>query len=234
MTKIAIDLSHHNSISNIGTIAKSVDFIIHKASEGFNYHDPAYKPRTELFAKNNVKYGAYHYAHGGNVQLETYNFIQSLTGNETILALDVEEKFPIIEEWCLEWLDTVKLATNKPCYIYMNGAFLRAYKWDTIAKEYPLWYARVEYTPGNTGIVTPWKNASIHQYSFQGRVNGIIGDVDLDHFIEQIESVVTEMDLKDTINVRDARRDNPDRKLTIEQWAADVFNMLTVLVRDKK
>lgn len=233
MRHAAIDISHHNNITGTNWWDNQLDLVIMKTSEGNIYRDPTYAKRSSELYSHRVNHGAYHYAQGGEVQAEVINFTGALTGYETMLALDVEESFPNMENWCLEWLDNVKMSTGKPVYIYMNQTFLRRYKWGEIARKYPLWYARPNSTPGNTGDVTPWKTASIHQYSFSGRIDGIAGNVDLNYLLDTIAEMVTTMDREDKINVRTALRPNPDRTITVEQWMQEVFNMLTVLVRDK-
>jgi lysozyme len=87
-----LDLSHHNSVSNLQAVKNAgIWGIIHKATEGTSYTDDKYAPRKNGFLEIGLLWGAYHFFHPGSVQAQVDHFLRVVGEDDTTLyALDWE------------------------------------------------------------------------------------------------------------------------------------------------
>lgn len=175
---------------DISSYQKSVDynaydFVLIKASEGYNFKDPGLdRHLTGLFGTSDPtpqdakNYGFYHYARpdlGNSPEQEGRSFLDFINGQigHCVMALDWEgSSLNYTTDWALAWLDYVKQQTGvKPLlYIQASQATLSRYA-KIAAADYGLWVA-------HWGAEQPsyknWQNWAIWQY--QG------SPLDLDYF----------------------------------------------------
>lgn len=88
-----LDLSHHNNVTSWPQAkAAGILGIIHKATEGTSLTDNMYGIRKPRVLSNGLKWGAYHFANGSNVQDQVNHFL-SVAGidQDTLYALDWED-----------------------------------------------------------------------------------------------------------------------------------------------
>jgi hypothetical protein len=95
----------------------------------------------------------------------------------------------MLSQRIFDWLDTVTTATGHPAFIYSYPSWFAAVGMtDTRLAQYPLFIA--SYNTCAT-IPTPWTTAVFWQYSATGTVNGVPGQVDLDHFFGTADQLNT-------------------------------------------
>lgn len=93
MTPRVADISHHNTVIDLGASADAGLWgIIHKASQGRAYRDPTYDKRRELANDAELLWGAYHFNTGDNVKDQVENFINAACpDDDTLMVLDYED-----------------------------------------------------------------------------------------------------------------------------------------------
>ena len=91
-TNVVIDLSHHNGKVDL-TAAKNAGLVgvIHKATQGWKYHDPMYATnRTQALAAG-LLWGAYHFGVGADGVAQADFFLSTVQADQAgLLVLDFE------------------------------------------------------------------------------------------------------------------------------------------------
>jgi GH25 family lysozyme M1 (1,4-beta-N-acetylmuramidase) len=184
MRKIGADLSHWNKITDWEKL-DSLDFIIHKCTQGEYYVDPTYENnKAEIRKLSRPIFGAYHFANGGDAIKEANHFLKNLGEfKNDILVLDWEINHSNPPVWCRKFLDYVKEKTGKTPYLYTNENRILSMSWKECI-DFPLWVAKYNLNDGQMG--TPpktgdWKEYKIWQFTSRGSVPGIEGNVDLNY-----------------------------------------------------
>ena len=88
-----IDISHGVTVADFRRVRQSKMLgVIHKASEGGDYADPAYAQRRPQAEAANLLWGAYHFGTGqySGEQQAAFFLAQARPGPRTLLALDLE------------------------------------------------------------------------------------------------------------------------------------------------
>lgn len=80
-----------------------------------------------------------------------------------------------------KWIAYVEAKTGRQPMIYTGGYFWEDNVKSTAFVDYPLWHAQY-CTNCCPNIANPWKKWAFWQYSSTGKVSGINGNVDLNHF----------------------------------------------------
>lgn len=188
---IVIDVSHHNSIQDWKKVAAAgVKGVYIKLTEGKSYVDEdAYK--NYLGAKNaGLRVGFYCYFHCTNDYKKEVDFFLNKLGDmkpDLPHCLDLEENKGQskvkVNAFALAWLGYIQKKTAITPILYTGYSFLSNFT-STVAK-YPLWIAR--YAGGskrtigfsNPGDSKVWKRWAMFQFTDEGRINGIRGNVDI-------------------------------------------------------
>jgi GH25 family lysozyme M1 (1,4-beta-N-acetylmuramidase) len=180
---------HWGEVRNSG-----VDFVIIKATESTNYTNPSYAADTADARRVGLMVGAYDFARPArpvrtSAIAEARHFIDVIgdTHDVGVLppALDLEQNGGLSDSeliaWTRTWLDTVMALTGRTPIIYTYKNFWSSSMASTSQfGAYPLWLAY--YNPSLGGLVGNWPNWTMWQYSAGGRVPGISGKVDMNHF----------------------------------------------------
>lgn len=89
---LVIDIFHGDPVQDFDAVkAFGIVGVIHKASEGTATTDQLYKVRRKAFTDIGMKWGAYHFFHGGQPKLEADVFLaKSDPDADTLVALDWE------------------------------------------------------------------------------------------------------------------------------------------------
>lgn len=195
-----IDVSQHQGDINWPSVFEAgISFVFIKATEGATVKDKKFDSNyTE--AKNAGLYvGAYHYAYPESMDdpiLEADYFIDTVTnagGFEGNLppVLDFETNQGSLNkdqlsEWARIWMERVmeKIGIKPIIYTYLD--FGRRNLNETLG-EYPLWFAR--YDVQQPEDFSGWSEWKFLQYSSNGYVPGIMGNVDLNEFNGSIEDL---------------------------------------------
>jgi len=185
------DASHYQNIdwSNLDT---NMDFAIFKATEGKTYSDPNfYESVQNARAFGMSMIGAYHFTHFSNSPFEEFeNFYENCYNAQFVdsVFLDLEDRSPDVDlEGQMFWISTfMKLCSTffQDVGIYTSSNYLREMKLQNFQElsKYNLWASDISSQP----IVLPWDSWYIWQYTFEGSVQGISGDVDLNLKIRSV------------------------------------------------
>lgn len=195
-----IDVSHFNGTINWSAVPKSeAAFVYHKATQGATYKDPMLSANMASLEQLGFLYGGYHFFvfSGDSVPDQVQNFLSCGIdfSKKGVLppVLDVEwQATPELNQYissnqaaCVaavqQWLSSVAQTTGRTPIIYTNTSFWHDYLGNPAGFEnYPLWIA--SYTPAPPALPPGWSNYTMWQYSEQGSVTGITGNVDQDLF----------------------------------------------------
>jgi GH25 family lysozyme M1 (1,4-beta-N-acetylmuramidase) len=192
-----IDVSHWNGTINWSKVAASGRrFVIMKATDGRKFDDPNYASNKARASAAGLVITAYHFARPdtrkGDAVAEADHFIDvaGLRVGNIIPVLDLERdggmSTSTLIDWTRAWLKEVKRLTRVRPMIYTGP-----YRWSTKMGDtkvfadhgYRLWLGH--WTTG-----TPWVPANdwggngwtFWQYTNCGKVPGVGGCVDLDHY----------------------------------------------------
>lgn len=89
---MVVDLCHFDAVTDFGAAkAAGVAGVIHKASQGAHYRDPAYAARRPQAIAAGLLWGAYHFGTSAPVPQQIDNFLAAAAPEATtLLALDYE------------------------------------------------------------------------------------------------------------------------------------------------
>lgn len=92
MIDTIVDLNHEDDVKSWSQAANAgVVAVIHKASEGATWSDPAYPTRRLNVAREGLLWGAYHFATGTDGTHQADHFLASvIPDKDTFVALDLE------------------------------------------------------------------------------------------------------------------------------------------------
>ena len=198
-TILGIDVSHHQGNINWQLVANDGKvFAFCKATEGRTYQDPRFIANMTGGMNAGIVMGAYHFARPDNntaIQ-DADNFLATASnyigGGFLPPVLDLEDPNSSthldqlftssqLTAWVQAWLDRVENQTGVKPILYLSSHY--AYYLSTSLTSYGLWIAKPGTSPttppNNTGN---WNDWLFKQYSWNGSVNGISGNVDLDVF----------------------------------------------------
>jgi len=188
-----IDVSHWQGDIDWNQVNQGgYEFAFVKATEGDGWTDPKFETNMNSGRDTGMLMGAYHFARpdlGNDAATEARYFVnvarEHLREGNLRPVLDLEVGAGLGKEalsyWVHEWISTVRDETGVEPILYVNSNYANNYL-DTSVARYDLWIAHWTYDTGatpNTGI---WDNWTFWQYSNQGSVPGITGNVDLDLF----------------------------------------------------
>jgi lysozyme len=188
-----VDVSHHQgNISWSEVYGAGYRFAFVKASEGVGWMDSNFVTNMDNGGDAGLLMGAYHFARpdlGNDAQDEALYFVSVarnyLKGGYLRPALDLEVGSSLGKEalsnWVHTWMETVKNETGIEPIIYVNSNYANNYLNTSVAK-YNLWVAHWTYDTNMTPNAGIWSSWDFWQYSNNGSVPGISGDVDLDIF----------------------------------------------------
>jgi len=197
---LGIDVSdHQGSIDWYHVAGAGYSFAFVKATEGEGWTGDA-AARQQNFETNmqgassvGMLVGAYHFARPdlGNSAADEARWFVDVAGDHIKPGylrpvLDIEVGADTLgnvalSRWVSEWIETVISETGVEPLIYTSADYAGNYL-DASLTRYDLWVAQWTYdttTSPNTGI---WDECVFWQYSDEGSVPGISGNVDLDIF----------------------------------------------------
>lgn len=165
-----------------------VQIVYIRSSEGSGVIDTRFRRNYAGFKAQGFKIGFYHFM-TARTQEEAREqarfFAETIEGTQPDcrLAVDFERAGGLTNRQAndivLAFLQETERLTGKACAIYSDAWAARTL-WEEALTVYPLWVA-------NYGVESPepngkWEVWAGWQYSDQGRIPGITGNVDLDHF----------------------------------------------------
>lgn len=194
--KKGIDVSYANRSIDWAKASEKIDFAILRSTFGsdlpsqtdYQFHYNALQCK-----KNNIPFGTYHFAYFVDEKkaLDEANFAIRMADlyKESVrfIALDIEEdseayakrlgKNPNWTQCALTFLNRIEEAGYTPV-LYSNQNWLINKLDYNLLKKYKLWYAAPM-------AEKPKYDCAIWQYSWEGKIDGIIGDVDMDYLYDE-------------------------------------------------
>ena len=183
-----IDVSHwQGSVDWRAVESDGIAFAFVKATEGATFTDPAFAAKWSGVGGTSIVRGAYHYFRpGADAAQQAAHFLRTvrLSAWDLPPVLDVETTDGVdratLERGVRTWLDAVSRATGKVPVIYTSRSFWQANLAGASFGEHALWVAH--YGAVEPAIPFGWPRWTFWQHSESGRVAGISGPVDLNHF----------------------------------------------------
>lgn len=195
---LIIDVSHNNGLIDWHKVAGNnpkVKGAFLKCSEGATNADKKFLLNVEGCRANGIPFGAYHFATWNNPDVikdgkqEAQFFISNLqkAGKidlKAVLDIESNKQIPYSRQMMVDYVkaftDEVIAVGYEPA-IYASPGFLNSYlPKDHPFTNIPLWIA--DYTaPINP--VPGWTKIWLHQYTEQGKIDGIITNVDLNRIL---------------------------------------------------
>lgn len=183
-----IDIYEGNNISDWSVIKNTdgIEVVIQKATQGTTHVDSLLNYRYAKIREAGLKLGFYHFAqyNSTNPIGEAKHFLEFIAGlkSDTVLWLDIE----IEDKWSKN--KAINFANSFIKYIQSQGFKIGIYTGNSFYNNYlkgnipevPLWIASYGRQP------SLYPNRASWQYSETGRLNGAVGYVDLDYFIDDI------------------------------------------------
>lgn len=169
-----------------------IDIVYIKSSEGTDYIDPYFRSHYEQAKDNNLNIGFYHFLTATTEEeaiAEARFFASVVNGlvSDCRLAMDFEVfdglSLTEINDISLAFLSEVENLTGKEVVVYSDAFNARNTFSSRVASAYPVWVAEYGTTEPEDGQWSTWIG---FQYTNQGRVSGISGNVDRDYFTPDI------------------------------------------------
>ena len=186
-----IDVSHFQKVIDWKQVRRGgIAFAFIKATEGSTLADFLFTRNWSEAKTAGVLRGAYHFFRPQISPLAQAQFLLRRLKDdpgELPPVLDVEvlsdDTSPNqVTDSARQWMKTVETELGKKPILYTGSAFWRnTLKNSTAFADHPLWVAH--YTSGPNPLVpTAWPKWTFWQFSQQGKLAGIDGNVDLDVF----------------------------------------------------
>lgn len=164
-----IDLSHHNGVVDLAQAAGSgITAVIHKATQGNLFVDPAYDGNLQKALAAGLLWGAYHFGTGDAGEEQAKHFLQTVhPGPSTLMALDIEanpQGPSMTLEEARDFVLLVHQQTGRWPGVY-GGYYLRqmlAAKSDPVLANCWLWLSQYDDKPTLPGN---WKDWTLWQYT---------------------------------------------------------------------
>jgi lysozyme len=185
-----IDVSHFQQNIDWQQVRRvGITFAFIKATDGVSLFDPFFNQNWTRARDAHIYRGAYHFFRPQlSADEQARFFLQKLRSDAGDLppVLDVEVLTSATPETVIagarKWLQIVKTELNCLPILYTGSAFWRnTLKNSKEFAEFPLWIAHYTIGP-NPLMPSAWPRWTFWQFSQQGKVAGITGNVDLDVF----------------------------------------------------
>lgn len=205
MEKRGIDISHHQGNIDFDKLKGNIDFAMVRTSYGAFYEDKKYKQNIAGLEKIGVPYGLYHFSYATNVEeakKEAEGFINVIKKyNPTYpVVIDIEHSdrtSNIRGDTLIEIANTIcSMIENAGYYamIYSNLSYFNDKLNDNSLDRYDKWLAEWKSIP------TYDKPFGIWQYTSNGNVPGITGNVDLNISYKDYPSIIKNITPSKEIN----------------------------------
>ena len=184
-----IDVSEWQGNIDFDEVRKAgIDTVYIRSSEGNDYVDPYFERNYEKAKRAGLRIGFYHYVtarSASQAEYQAHFFVSLIRGKEFEgkIAMDFEDLTDLtnreINTIAKAFIKEVERLSKKKAVIYSDASNAEN-TFDEELTAYPLWIA--QYGVSEPSDAVRWSEWAGWQYSDSGRVSGISGDVDRDHF----------------------------------------------------
>ncbi|MCI1665504.1 MAG: RICIN domain-containing protein [Atopobiaceae bacterium] len=176
------------------------DFVIVKATQGTSYTNPSFRTWADQTLAMGKKLGLYHFIDlgttGGDAVGEANKFVDTVSDyiGSAVLVLDWETSADTNVDdygasYAKAFLDQVYARCGVRAVIYMSQSVAKQDGWSGVSDTYKLWvanYGKDEATgyrdATTSGSLGSWDEATIFQYTSNGRLSGWDAGLDLNRF----------------------------------------------------
>lgn len=191
-----IDVSDWQGYIDYSQVKSSgIDVVYIKSSQGSNIKDPYFEINYENAKANNLKVGFYHFLTATTIEeanQEAIFFSSVISGKQADckLALDYEQFNGVgteqINQIAMAFIQKVKELTKKQVVIYSDLYNSENTFNSELASQGELWIAYYGDYRNLENVNASWNTFIGVQYTDQGNIPGINGNVDRDLFTEEI------------------------------------------------
>jgi lysozyme len=168
---IVIDLSHHNgNVNLVEAAADGIVGVIHKATQGATFNDPAYATNKQKASDAGLLWGAYHFGDGSDPILQADHFLNVVQpDDQTLIVLDFEENTAgasMTLDGARAFVNRINEKTGRFPGLY-GGSFLKhllGANTDPVLANCWLWIAQFTLTPAPT-VPKNWPSWTMWQYT---------------------------------------------------------------------
>lgn len=182
-----VDVYEYDNISNYQQLKDNgTQVIIQKATQGLYHNDSLLQYRYNQIMQYGFKIGYYHFANNsGQPVAEAQHFLNQIKGlhSDTILWLDIENTPNWTKQQAVDYTNQFVNYVRGQGYqigIYTGLSFFYEYLQGNIDASIPLWLASYGRQPAQFPNVVSW------QYTDQGLLPGVIGNIDMNYFNDSI------------------------------------------------
>lgn len=191
-TNKGIDVSRYQGAINFAEVkGAGIETVYIRAGEGDSYTDPNFEQNYQDAKAQGLRIGFYYYVTAtteaeGTIQGKRFAALVSGKEYDCRLAMDFEAlsglKRSEINAISLAFLSALSSDSENIAVIYSDWS--NAHTFGNALSNYPLWIA--EYGVTEPRDLNAWSSWVGWQYSDDGSVSGISGNVDLDYFTDDI------------------------------------------------
>ncbi|MCM3316952.1 DUF5776 domain-containing protein [Rummeliibacillus stabekisii] len=185
---VIADISKWQGNINWSQASKDLDFVIIRTQDG-SLEDSYHKSYEKSAQEHGIPFGVYGYARYTNkaqAEEEAVNFYTRASKQTKFYVVDVEAtdsgftRSDIVAN-TTAFINKLKAISNKPVGLYTGDAYYKQYGLQNVKNRDFLWIARYG---NNDDVAENWEKPTVEdydlwQYTSQGNVLGIAGNVDL-------------------------------------------------------
>lgn len=168
---MVVDLSHWDPADDYGRVADAgIIGVIYKATQGGSYTDDTYVEQQKAAKAAGLKWGAYHFADGSNVEAQVRNFMDfACPDPDELFCLDWEDNpggTKMSVKQVKTWVEAVEAELGRPgeCVIY-GGNTIKEALGDSVDPWFGLrrlWLCQYGSTPK---VQASWQTYWLWQYT---------------------------------------------------------------------
>lgn len=164
-----VDLSHHNTVRDLSqTRAAGAIGVIHKATEGKSYTDPAFAILRSLSASHGLLWASYHFLHHGDIAAQMGHYLDvAKPAKDERVCIDYEQTDCTLDDLHAAVSYLRSRAPNNPITVY-GGNLLKEHlgdRRDDLLAETSLWIAQYTSKDAPAWPTATWPAWSLWQYS---------------------------------------------------------------------
>lgn len=183
-----IDISNHNGYVDFNAVKLAgIKAVYMKASESDYFIDQYADENSKNAKLAGLKIGFYHYLTGtSSPEAQARLFYQCIKDkpNDLKPCVDVEVSPSTALNYTVRFINEFKKLSNMDVCIYTYSNFINNF--DSSLSSYSLWEANYNNSPFSLPANNIWNTKAGHQYTSEGYIPGVNGQVDIDVFNHDI------------------------------------------------
>jgi lysozyme len=183
-----IDVSNFQGVidyAKLKAVTPKIDGVLIQATQGLTFNNGYLMQQYNGASAAGLNVGVYHFLRADGPIAEAEHFLSVIKGLKLDCLCFIDVEIPLGQSSAQICSNVVQFASHLTSNgykvgVYSSDAFYSAYLTNPSVRALPLWVAHY-------GVAAPDANPHIgFQYSESGVVNGIVGDVDLSTFSDEV------------------------------------------------